>query len=50
MFDTSVFAKVVGNIPPNYFPPGIRVVVSPGVAHLLGVIDSRFYVKIKYVE
>ncbi|MDX1408042.1 MAG: LysM peptidoglycan-binding domain-containing protein [Saprospiraceae bacterium] len=49
MFDRSVYVKVVGKIP-RTFSPDISIVVSPGVARHLGAIDSRFYVRMRYVK
>jgi len=45
-----IYAKVLSNMPPKLYPDDISVVVSPGVANLLGAIDSRFYVKLRFVE
>jgi hypothetical protein len=47
MFDRSVWAKVIGTIPPTY-TEDISVIVSPGVAKYLGAIDGRFYVEMSY--
>ena len=50
MTHRKIYAKVLSNMPPKLYSDDISVVVSPGVANLLGVIDSRFYVKLRYVE
>ena len=50
MTHRKIYAKVLSNMPPKLYSEDITVVVSPGVANLLGVIDSRFYVKLRYVE
>jgi LysM domain len=47
MFGRSVWAKVIGTIPPTY-PEDIAVIISEGVARQLGAIDSRFYVELRY--
>ncbi|TXB66554.1 lytic transglycosylase [Phaeodactylibacter luteus] len=44
----TVYAKVVGRIPDTAYKDDIVVVVSPQVAQLLGAIDPRFFVKVKY--
>ncbi len=49
MFGRSVWAKVIGTIPPTY-ADDISVIVSPGVAKYLGAIDGRFYVEMNYEE
>lgn len=50
MTHRKIYAKVLSNMPAKLYGDDINVVVSPGVANLLGVIDSRFYVKLRYVE
>ncbi len=50
MTHRKIYAKVLSNMPPKLYSDEISVVVSPGVANLLGVIDSKFYVKLRYVE
>ena len=50
MTHRKIYAKVLSNMPPKLYPDDISVVVSPGVANLLGAIDSRFYVKLRFVE
>ena len=44
----TVYAKVVGRIPDTVYKDDVVVVVSPLVANLLGAIDPRFFVKVKY--
>lgn len=44
----TVYAKVVGRIPDTVYKDDVIVVVSPLVAKLLGAIDPRFFVKVKY--
>lgn len=43
----TIYAKVIGRIPPIY-EPGTQVVVSSSVARFLGIPDNRFYAEIKY--
>ena len=50
MTHRKIYAKVLSNMPPKLYPDDISVVVSPGVANLLGAIDSRFYVKLRFIE
>ena len=47
MFGRTVWAKVIGTIPPT-FTDDISVIVSEGVAKYLGAIDGRFYVEMSY--
>jgi hypothetical protein len=47
MFGRTVWAKVIGPIPPT-FTEDISVIVSEGVARYLGAIDGRFYVEMSY--
>ena len=49
MFGRKVLVKVIGRIPSTY-RRDVQIVVSPGVARELGVIDSRFYVRLRYVK
>ena len=44
----TVYAKVIGSIPDRVYNDDVIVVVSPYVARLLGAIDPRFFVKVKY--
>jgi len=48
MFNKTVYARVVGNIPPKTYPKEIIAVISPSVAKELGALDKRFFAKIKY--
>jgi hypothetical protein len=50
MFNRTVRAKVVGQMPPNRYPKDISIIVSPEVARQLGVLDRRFYVILRYYE
>lgn len=50
MFNKTVRAKVVGQMPPNRYPKDISIIVSPEVARQLGVLDRRFYVVLRYYE
>ena len=49
MFNSRITAKVIGRIPPTY-TNDIDLIVSPGVAKTLGIMDSRFYIQMRYVE
>lgn len=44
----TVYAKVIARIPDTVYRDDVIVVVSPLVAKLLGAIDPRFFVKVKY--
>lgn len=48
MNNMTVYAKVVGRIDDRVHGYGIKVVLSPLAAKLLGAVDERFFVKIKY--
>jgi len=44
------FIKVIGKIPSNSYHPNVKVIVSPEAAKVLGALDPRFYVKMKYIS
>lgn len=48
MFNLSVEAKVVGNIPQGIYTNDVMLIVSPSVAKALKVLDTRFFAKITY--
>jgi LysM repeat protein len=48
MYNNTVYAKVVGPIPANVYPPDVMIIVSPEVAQKLGVRDERFFAQINY--
>ena len=48
MFNNTVFAKVVGKIPPGSYPNDVMIIVSPEVAAKLGAKDSRFFTRIAF--
>lgn len=50
MKNRTVYAKVIGRIPDGAYSKDVIIIISPTVAQMLGAIDSRFYVKIKYFE
>lgn len=50
MMNKTVQAKVIGNIPPRTYTDDVSIVVSPRVAKMLGVVDRRFAVTVKYRE
>lgn len=50
MMNKTVQAKVIGNIPPRTYTDDVSIVVSPRVANMLGVVDRRFAVVVKYRE
>jgi len=49
MLGRMVQAKVISNFPPNVYPDDVKLVVSPSIAKVLGVIDGRFLVEMKYL-
>lgn len=48
MSHRTVYAKVIGKVPETAYENEVIVIISPLAAHLLGAIDSRFFVKVKY--
>jgi len=50
MYNNSVMAKVVGNIPSGAYGEDVELILSPKTAEYLGAKDSRFFVKYKFVE
>ncbi len=50
MFDRTVYAKVVGNIPSNVYAEDPLIIVSPNIARQLNVLDAKFFVKIRYLR
>ena len=50
MVQRKIFAKVIGNIPPNTYPDNVKVVLSPEAALTLGALDSRFFVRLHYLK
>lgn len=48
MFNTTIYAKVVGKIPGNSYPDDVMVVVSPEAATRLGVKDARFFCMVAF--
>jgi LysM repeat protein len=45
-----VFVKVIGKMPENAYSSEVIVIVAPSVAKLLGAVDEKFFVKLKYSE
>ncbi len=50
MFNSTVYAKVVGTVSPNSYSDDVMMVVSPEVAIKLGARDARFFAKIAYIK
>ena len=46
----TIYAKVIGNIPAGAYDSTVEVIISPRAARLLGAVDARFYVKLKYFK
>ncbi len=44
----TIYARVIGRIPDTAYEDEVITVVSPMAARLLGAIDPRFFVKVKY--
>ena len=50
MFNRRAFGKVSGRIPESLYSPDVILIVSDGLARHLGVIDQRFFVKVRYLH
>lgn len=50
MFGRRAFAKVSGRIPASLYPSDVILIVSDGLAKHLGVIDPRFFAKVRYLQ
>lgn len=50
MMNKTILVKVIGNIPPRTYTDDVSIVISPKVANMLGAVDRRFMVKMKYYE
>ena len=48
MTNRTVYVKVIGKIPDTAYRDEVAVILSPLAAKLLGAIDPRFFVKVKY--
>nr|MBS0037336.1 LysM peptidoglycan-binding domain-containing protein [Saprospiraceae bacterium] len=50
MFNRRAFGKVSGRIPASLYSSDVILIVSDGLARHLGVIDPRFFVKVRYLQ
>ena len=50
MKNKTIYAKVIGKIPPGTQDDAVEVVISPSAAKLLGALDPKFFVKVKYFK
>ncbi len=50
MYNRVAYARVISNIPANMFQNNVLIVVSPMLANYLGVMDTRFFVKLRYLH
>ncbi len=50
MFGRRAFGKVSGRIPCSLYTDDVILIVSDGLANHLGVIDPRFFVKVRYLQ
>ena len=48
MYDKVAYAKVIGKLPDHLYSKEIDMVVSPALAKELGVVDSKFFVQVRY--
>ncbi|MEZ4898916.1 MAG: LysM peptidoglycan-binding domain-containing protein [Saprospiraceae bacterium] len=49
MINKTVYAKIIANMPEEVYPDNVCIIVSPAVANLLGAVDTKFFVKVKYL-
>lgn len=47
ILNRKIYAQVIGRIPPIY-EHDVQIIVSPEAARLLGAIDKRFFVRLRY--
>lgn len=50
MFNRKAFGKVSGRIPESLYSSDVILIVSDGLARHLGVLDERFFVKVRYLQ
>lgn len=50
MYNRLAYAKVIAHIPNNTYRNEVLVIVSPSLANYLGVMNSRFFVKLRYLQ
>jgi len=50
MYNRTVYVKVIGRIQDRAHGPDVKVVVSSTVAKMLGAVDPKFYVAVKFVK
>ena len=50
MYNRTVYAKVIGRIQDRAHGADVKVVVSPTVAKMLGAVDPKFYVSVKFIK
>lgn len=50
MYNRTVYVKVIGRIQDRAHGQDVKVVVSPTVAKMLGAVDPKFYVAVKYMK
>ncbi len=50
MKNKTVYVKVIGKIPPGTQDDNVEIVISPHAAKLLGALDSKFFVNVKYYK
>ncbi|NND31988.1 MAG: LysM peptidoglycan-binding domain-containing protein [Saprospiraceae bacterium] len=48
MYDRTVYAKVIGTIPPHLYPEEVDMVISHDIAKALGAVDPKFFVRSRY--
>lgn len=50
MFPRSIYAEVAGKMPENSSTEGAMLMLSPALAHALGGLDDRFFVRVFYLK
>lgn len=50
MYSRTIFVKVIGKISNKVYTDDVEVVLSPAVAQMLGAIDPKFFVEVRYLR
>ncbi len=51
VYNRTAYVKVIGRVPARvYDKNSVKVIVSPAVARMLGAIDPKFFVELKYLR
>lgn len=50
VINKTVTAKVIGRLPENLYADEISLTISRDLAHDLGILDRKFFVRTKYIK